>query len=160
MSITDNGWAGATYHNITWDHCHFLGSPRMDLECIQRADGGDRVTTGYHDIDLTDCVLEPSGSEAISYDAVGVGGRSTSSADASSRGRRNPARIRPGVEFNRAVGMQFIGNTVYRCRDAMINHSGVPGVAPDRLRNNIFDGTRSYMTPVPTAAPAIITSPA
>jgi hypothetical protein len=39
VSICDDGWSGATYHDLVWQDCHFLGSPRMTFECIQRADG-------------------------------------------------------------------------------------------------------------------------
>jgi hypothetical protein len=157
VSIACSGRPAATYHDLVWDHCRFAGSPRMDFECIQRPDSGT-VTAGYQHIDLTGCVFEPSGSEAISYDSVGPGGNSTvSGCIIKGAGWNSAFRFGQGVEFNRTVGMRFTGNTVYRCRDSMINHSGNTGVATDTVfSGNVFDSTKSFMTVATDAGTSLI----
>jgi hypothetical protein len=52
-------------HDITFAGCTFSPAARMDFECIQRPTSN---TVGYHHIDLVDCVFQPAGEEAISYD--------------------------------------------------------------------------------------------
>ena len=56
VSLNSLGWSGATYHDIVWRRCHFMGSPRMDLECTQRSDGVHPITAGYHTITVSDCL--------------------------------------------------------------------------------------------------------
>jgi hypothetical protein len=158
VSINGLGWSGATYHDIVWQHCHFLGSPRMNLECTQRSDGRHAITAGYHTITVSDCVFEPSGSEAISFDATGKGGLSTiSGCTIKGAGWNSAYPWQEGVEFNHAVGMRFVDNTIYRCRGAMINYSSDPGTTVDNvLSGNHFDATTTYISTVPPSTSAII----
>lgn len=158
VSIVDNGWSGATYHDLTWQRCTFEGSPRMSFECIQRADGTHEPTTGYRAIDLIDCVFRPSGSEAVSFDAVEDAGYSLiSGCTFEGAGWNEAYPWGQGVEFNRTRDMVFAGNTVYRCREAMINHSGELGVTTGTvLRDNVFDGSRSRIPDVPTRSVQVI----
>lgn len=151
VSIVDNGWSGATYHHLTWERCRFEGSPRMTFECIQRDDDVHPFETGYSAIDLVDCVFEPSGSETVSYDSKYRAGRSrVSGCTFMGSGWNEAYPWGQGIEFNRVRDMRFVGNTVYRCRGAMINHSGDPGV-PSRnvFRDNVFDATISHIDIVP-----------
>jgi hypothetical protein len=159
VSIVDNGWSSATYDHLTWTRCRFLGSPRMDFECIQRAGGGHPVTTGYRHIDLRDCVFEPSGSEAISFDSpFGNAGHSTISGCTIKGAGKDPAQqFGQGIEYNGTTAMRFIGNTVYRCRSAMINHQGHLGTTTGTVfRGNTFDATKSFISPVPSARVQVI----
>jgi hypothetical protein len=150
VSIVSNGRSGATYHDISWKRCHFLGSPRMNLEIIQRPDAAGPVD-GYRRIDLLDCVFEPSGSESVSYDAVGDAGECTiSGCTFKGAGRDAGQEFGQGVEFNGPTGMRFIDNLVYRCRGAMINHSGTVGADTGTvIEGNLFDGTRSFIDVAP-----------
>jgi len=146
ISMVDTGWSGATYHDILWERCHFLSSPRMSFECIQRDDGVHAVTTGYRDLDFRDCLFEPAGSEAISFDGGTLCGHSQISGCTIKGAGNNPAYPwGQGIEFNGVVAMEFAGNTVYRCRGAMINYSGA-GSQGNLIHDNIFDGTTSYIT--------------
>ena len=158
VSIVDNGWSGATYHDLTWQRCTFRGSPRMSLECIQREDGSHEPTTGYRAIDLIDCVFRPSGSETVSYDAVRDAGYSLiSGCTFEGAGWNEAYPWGQGVEFNRTREMVFTGNTVYRCREAMINHSGELGVTTGTVfRDNVFDTRTSSIPQVPTRPVQVI----
>ena len=158
VSLNSLGWSGATYHDIVWQRCHFMGSPRMDLECTQRFDGVHAITAGYHTITVNDCLFEPSGSEAISFDATGRGGLSTiSGCTIKGAGWNSAYPWQEGVEFNHAVGMRFVDNTVYRCRGAMINYSSDQGTTVDNvLSGNRFDATKTFITEVPPSTSAII----
>jgi hypothetical protein len=157
VSIVDTGWSGGTYHDLVWQDCHFLGSPRMDFECIQRADGVHPITTGYYDINLVGCVFEPSGAEAISYDSpTSAAGHSTiSGCTIKGAGWNSAYPWHQGVEFNGAVGMTFTHNTVYRCAGAMINHQQDGTVSDNVFSDNVFDGTVSYIG-TPASSPDII----
>jgi len=160
VSIVDSGWSGATYHDISWQDCHFLGSPRMTFECIEYLDGRHTQTTGYYNIDLRDCLFEPSGSQTISYGGKGsFSGRSTiSGCTIKGAGWNSAYPWGQGVEFNGVVGMQFTGNTVDRCRGSMINHQGYAGTTTANVfSGNTFDGTTSHISAAPTATTTCIT---
>ncbi len=160
VSMVDNGWSGATYHDISFVGCHFAGSPRMTVEVIQRPANGHTITTGYRNIDFTNCVFEPAGSEAISYDSdAGNAGYSTvSGCTIKGAGRNSAYAWGQGVEFNGVINMRFESNTVYRCRDTMINHQGQAGIATNNVySHNVFDSTVSFITQVPSASTPIIT---
>jgi Pectate lyase superfamily protein/Periplasmic copper-binding protein (NosD) len=153
VAIVDNGWTGATYHDITWIRCHWESSPCMSFECIQRADSGHPVTTGYRKLNIVDCAFEPAGAEAISYDAdVGYAGYSTvSGCTIKGAGINSAYPWGQGVEFNGAVGMRLTGSTIYRCRGAMINHQGYVGTSTSNtFDHNVFDGTVSYISVTPS----------
>jgi hypothetical protein len=154
VSIVSYGRADATYHDISWEHCRFLGSPRMNLEVIQRPDGGGPMDAGYRHIDLLDCDFEPSGSESVSYDAIGTAGDCTiSGCTFYGAGWNGAYPYGQGIEFNGATSMRFVGNTVYRCRGAMINHKGTVGVdAGTVIKDNVFDGTKAFIKAVPDRA--------
>jgi hypothetical protein len=154
VSMVSSGRSGATYHDISWERCRFLGSPRMNLEVIQRLDGQGPPDAGYSHIDLLDCAFEPSGSENVSYDAVGPAGDCTiSGCTFYGSGWNRSYTYGQGVEFNGPTGMRFVGNTVYRCRGSMINHSGVVGVdAGTVIKDNLFDGTRTFIEEIPERA--------
>jgi hypothetical protein len=156
VSIVDTGWSGATCHDLVWQDCHFLGSPRMDFECIQRADGVHAITTGYYNINLIGCVFEPSGAEAISYDGSYEAGHSTiSGTTVKGAGWNSAYPWHQGVEFNGAVGMTFTHNTVYRCAGDMINHQQHGTVSDNVFTDNTFDGTVSYIG-TPATSPDMI----
>ena len=154
VSMVSNGRAGATYRDITWQRCLFKGSPRMNIEVIQRSDGSGLMNTGYSHIDLLDCAFDPSGSESVSYDAVGAAGECTiSGCTFYGAGWNDAYPYGQGIEFNGATRMRFVGNTVYRCRGSMINHSGSVGVdAGTIIKDNVFDGTRTFIKAVPSRA--------
>lgn len=151
VSMVSRGRPGGTYRDISWVRCRFEGSPRMNFEIIQRPDGDHPVTRGYRRIDLIDCVFEPSGSESVSYDAQGPAGDCTISGCTFKGAGWNAAYpYGQGIEFNGPTRMRFIGNTVYRCRQAMINHKGRDGVVTATvIEGNVFDGTRSFIDVVP-----------
>lgn len=153
VSVIDRGRPDATYHNILFDRCLFLSSPRMSLEVIQRPDAGQPVTTGYRNIDLIGNVFEPAGSEAISFDAKGgSAGHSTLSGNLIKGAGTNLAYPwGQGVEFNGAVEMVFTKNTVYRCRGPLINHQG-DGRTPSNnvFSGNTFDTTVSHIDQLPS----------
>ncbi len=153
VSMVSNGWSGATYQDISWHRCHFLGSPRMTAEIIQRPDGVHPVSVGYRGIDFVQCLFDPSGSETLSYDAVGDAGYSTvAGCTFKGAGWNQSYPWGQGVEFNAVKGMRFLGNTMYRCRGAMINHTGVAaGGTASEFGNNVFDGTVTFIQAVPTA---------
>lgn len=152
VSMVSNGWSGSTYHDISWRRCRFASSPRMAFEVIQRFDGAHAIIDGYRRIDFSDCEFEPSGSEILSYDAVGDAGYSTiSGCTFKGAGWNRAYPYGQGIEFNGATAMRFVGNTVYRCRGAMINHSGRDGATTATvIAHNLFDGTVTHITSVPT----------
>lgn len=152
VSMVSNGWSGATYHDISWRRCRFASSPRMAFEVIQRFDGAHAITDGYRRIDFSGCEFEPSGSEILSYDAVGDAGYSTiRGCTFKGAGWNRAYPYGQGIEFNGATAMRFVGNTVYRCRGAMINHSGRDGATTATvIARNLFDGTVTHITAVPT----------
>jgi hypothetical protein len=151
VSMVSSGRPGATYRDITWERCLFKGSPRMNVEVIQRSDGAGPMDAGYARLDLIDCTFEPSGSENVSFDAVGPAGDCViSGCTFYGAGWNLSYPYGQGIEFNGPRGMRFVGNTVYRCRGAMINHSGVPGVRDGTvIQGNTFDGTRTYIGVTP-----------
>ena len=143
VSIVDNGYAGATFSNILFEGCTFLSSQRMSFECIQRTVNGHPLATGYTHIDVCNCTFEPSGSETISYDGSPLCGYCEVTGNLIKGAGANPADPwGSAVEFNGPTHMTFAQNTVYRCRQAMVNHEGCPGTADDSVfRDNVFDGT-------------------
>ena len=68
--VSINSYNG-NIHDVRFEGCHFLSAARMGFECTNRPDA---VTAGYQHIDLIDCVFEPSGSEAVSYDGESLSG--------------------------------------------------------------------------------------
>ena len=157
VSMVSNGSGNATYHDITWRRCRFGSSPRMSVEVIQRADDAP-ITSGYRRIDLYDCVFEPTGSETVSFDAVGDAGYSTiSGCTFKGSGWNSAEPFGQGIEFNRVTNMRFVHNTVYRSRDAMINHQGRSGSRTGTVfAHNVFDATRSFIEEVPSASAQVI----
>ena len=158
VSMVSNGRAGATYRDISWVRCLFKGSPRMNIEVIQRPDGSGVMDAGYSHLDLVDCTFEPSGSENVSFDALGPAGDCTiSGCTFLGAGWNTSYPYGQGIEFNGPTGMRFIGNHVYRCRGSMINHSGRAGTdAGTVIEGNIFDATRSYIDVAPARASQVI----
>ncbi len=157
VSMVSNGSNDATYHDITWRRCRFGSSPRMGLEVIQRADHAP-ITSGYRRIDLYDCVFEPTGSETVSFDAVGDAGYSTiSGCTFKGSGWNSAEPFGQGIEFNSVTDMRFVHNTVYRGRDAMINHQGRSGSRTGTVfAHNVFDARRSFIEEVPSASTQVI----
>ena len=159
VTLVDRGRPDATYHDIVFERCHFLASPRMSFEAIQRPSGDEAITTGYHGIDLIGNVFDPAGSEAISYDADGgLAGHSLVSGNVIMGAGTNAAyQWGQGVEFNGVEGMRFVNNRVYRCRGAMINHQGVVGAVTDNtFTGNVFDSTVSHIKSKPSAWSGVI----
>jgi hypothetical protein len=144
ISMASYGWSGGTYHHITFERVHFLSSPRMTFEAIQRSDGTHATTDGYDHLDFTDCMFEPSGSETLSFDcSSGRAGDSTiSGCTFKGSGTNGAYAWGQTIEFNKTLGMTFSGNTVYRSRGAMINFQG-DGATPTEtvIRDNTFDNT-------------------
>jgi hypothetical protein len=158
VSLVDNGWSGATYHDLSWENCHFLGSPCMSFECIQRADGVHAQTTGYYHIDLTGCVFEPAGAEAISYDTGGgtAGDSTVSNCTIKGSGINAAYPWHQGVEFNHVTNMRFTNNTVYRTRGAMLNLSGSAAQSCGNVfSGNTFDTTVNKIAMAPAASATI-----
>jgi hypothetical protein len=147
VSMVSSGQSAATYHDISWERCLFKGSPRMNLEVIQRPDGEGTVDAGYRRLDLVDCTFEPSGSENVSFDAVGPAGDCTISGCVFYGAGWNTAYpYGQGIEFNGPTDMRFVGNTVYRCRGSMINHSSrLETIDRTVIRDNVFDATSSFI---------------
>ena len=116
------------------------------------------MTTGYHSIDLIDCVFEPSGSEAVSFDVTHTGGSSRiTGCTFLGSGWNDAYPWRQTVEFNRTTDMVFSGNTVYRGRGAMINHNGVPGEpAGTVISDNLFDATVAHIPRPPSRETQLI----
>jgi hypothetical protein len=154
VSMVSGGRTGATYHDISWEQCLFKGSPRMNLEVIQRPGDGDVVDAGYRRLDLVHCTFEPSGSENVSFDAIGPAGDCTISGCVFYGAGWNTAYpYGQGIEFNGPTDMRFVGNTVYRCRGSMINHSSRLGTADGTvISDNVFDATRTYIRATPNRA--------
>jgi len=152
VSIVSYAWEGGTYDHILFERVHFLSSPRMTVEVIQRSDGVHPASDGYDHIDFVDCVFEPAGSEALSFDTSnGSAGFSTVQGCLFKGSGTNP--VYPWgqtVEFNRVVGMTFVGNTLARARGAMLNWSGRPGVdCQTVVSGNTFDTTLVYAAVTP-----------
>gem|GEM_PF-1201406 len=158
VSLVDRGYEGATYRDIVFEQCHFLGSPRMNVEIIQRPDGSHPVTTGYRNISFYDSVFEPSGSENVSYDGTILAGSSTMSRNTIlGSGATTQYEWGQGVEFNGVTNMTFTGNTVYRCGGSMINHQGDPSVDSNNVFvDNVFDARVSHISEVPSPTAAAI----
>ena len=150
VSVISNGYPGATFHDILWDHCLFRSSQRMSFECIQRADGVHPMTSGYRRIDLRDCTFAAAGSECISYDGTpDCGWSAVNGCTIEGAGASTFYPWGQGVEFNTVTHMTFSGNTVYRCRGAMINSSGLPDVTSSTTySDNVLDATVSHI-PLP-----------
>jgi len=70
VTIVERGTATMHFENIEFIGCHFMGASMFNFECIQRdPHDGYPVITGYRNINLIDCVFEPSAGQSISYDS-------------------------------------------------------------------------------------------
>lgn len=159
VSIVSYAWGGGTYDHLLFERVHFLSSPRMTVEVIQRNDGVHPASDGYDHIDFVDCVFEPAGSEALSFDTShGTAGFSTVRGCLFKGSGTNPAYAwGQTVEFNRVVGMAFTGNMLVRARGAMLNWSGQPGVdCQTVVSGNTFDTTVAWAAVTPSALTQVI----
>lgn len=157
VSVCDNGWLGATYHDIVWQRCHFLGSPRMDFECIQRPDRVHAVTTGYYNINLIACVFEPSGSEAVSFDGSALCGRSMiSGCTIKGAGNDPSADYGSGLEINGPTNFTVQNTTIYRTRGSLLNLQCRVPLSGWTFTYCSFDASQNYQTvPMETGARVI-----
>lgn len=125
VCLVGNGTSDTTYTDIVWKDCRFYGQRRMAFECIQRADGGNEITTGYSGIDLIGCSFEPTGSVTISYDGSWRCGDSLiSGCLIKGAGARKTARYGTGIELNGVTQMTVENTTIRRCRKKMITMLG------------------------------------
>jgi len=150
VTVWDYGRATAHFENIVFDHCHFLGSPCMNLE-VQQGDDGQPIVTGFKNINVYDSVFEASGSEQVSYGGkfLSAGGDFASGwctvqgCTFKGSGANSLYPWGQGIEMGNVTHMVFSGNTVLRGRGAMLNHDSWPGKPGyDVITNNTFDATR------------------
>jgi len=156
VAIVERGTATMHFENIEFIGCHFMGASMFNFECIQRDPyDGYPVITGYRNINLIDCVFEPSAGQSISYDSNSlVNGQPCSGYSTvqgcliKGAGADSANRWPHGLEFNGAGHMVCKNNTFYSCRGSLLNLHGdkvhndtSPGIAIS-ITGNTFDMTK------------------
>jgi Pectate lyase superfamily protein len=149
--VSINSYNG-NIHDIRFEGCHFLSAARMGFEVTNRPDA---ATAGWKHIDLIDCVFEPSGSEAVSYDGDGGSGNSLIKnvvIKGAGNGPGNPFwnsawTWRQAFEINGPTNMTMDHLTVYLSYGATLNLNGPPtGDCGWKFINCNFDMSQSYLT--------------
>lgn len=65
VALLDHATTLQHYENIIFEKVHFHHNDRMNFEAIVRGNGVDPVINGYRNINLIDCVFEPTDPRAI-----------------------------------------------------------------------------------------------
>ena len=139
-------------HDVRFEGCHFLSAARMGFECTNRPSG---ASAGWKHIDLIDCVFEPSGSEAVSYDGDGGSGDSlvqNTLIKGSGNGPGNPLwssawTWRQAFEINGPTNMTMDRLTVNLSYGTTLNLNGpASGDCGWRFTGCNFDMLQSYLS--------------
>lgn len=140
--ISINDWKG-NIRNIKFLRCTIKSQKRMGFECTGRPTNSSR---GYRNIKIIECVFEPQGSEAISFDGgpncvdnvvdrTVIKGAGTNSAFPWGQ----------GFECNGPRRMRFTNNKVYQCRGSLLNlQMHTTADCGWVFRNNTLDASKSY----------------
>jgi hypothetical protein len=147
IAITDNGVASSTLHDVTFLRLHIMPQPRMGFEMIGREYLGPR-TNDYYNIKIIDSIIEPSGSESVSFDGEGrdiyVQGSLFKGSGTSSYYSWHQA-----LEFNGTTSANATGNTFYRSRGVWLNLH----CTSCNFENNYFDNRVNNLGINPTSDP-------
>ncbi len=140
-SVSINDERGSV-RNITFDNCRWLGAGRMNIEITSRPTS---ASAGYSNVDITDSVFEPSGSESVSYDGGPAAGNSLFRNNLiKGAGNSSSQRWGAGLEINGPSNMVVSGNEIWQTRDSAFNfqrHTSAPSGWV--VRDNLLDATRS-----------------
>jgi hypothetical protein len=148
--VSINSYNG-NIHDNRFEGCHFLPAACMGFECTNRPSG---ASAGWKRIDLIDCVFEPSGSEAVSYDGDGGSGESlikNTVIKGSGNGPGNPLwnsawTWRQAFEINGPTNMTMDHLTVNLSYGTTLNLNGpASGDCGWTFRGCTFDMSRSYL---------------
>ncbi|MEI6237663.1 MAG: hypothetical protein WCP03_03640, partial [Candidatus Saccharibacteria bacterium] len=147
IAIADNGVASSTLHDVTFLRLHIMPQPRMGFEMIGRSYLGVR-TTDYYNIKIIDSIIEPSGSESISFDGPGRDLLVQGSLFKGS-GTNSYYPWHQGLEFNGSTKATAINNTFNRSDGVWLNlHCN-----NCTFENNYFDNTVNNLNSTPTSDP-------
>ncbi|MCK9641686.1 MAG: glycoside hydrolase family 55 protein, partial [Prolixibacteraceae bacterium] len=120
IAITDNGVTNGTLHDVTFLRLHIMPQPRMGFEMLGRSYMGAR-TLDYYNIIIKDSVIEPTGSEAISFDGPGHDLRVEGSLFKGSGTAGSYYPWHQALEFNGSTSSYALNNTFYRSDGVWLN---------------------------------------
>jgi len=152
--VSINSYNG-NIHDVRFEGCHFLSAARMGFEVTNRPDA---ATAGYHNIDLIDCVFEPSGSEAVSYDGESLSGDCLIKnvvIKGAGNGPGNPLwnsawTWRQAFEINGPINMTMDHLTINLSYGTTLNLNGpASGDCGWTFTGCTFDMSQSYLTSSP-----------
>ncbi len=154
-SVSINDERGSV-RNISFDNCRWLGAGRMNIEITSRPTS---ASVGYSNVDITDSVFEPSGSESVSYDGgPGAGNSLFQNNLIKGAGNSSSQRWGAGLEINGPSSMVVSGNEIWQTRDSAFNFQRHTS-APSRwvVRDNLLDATRrAQSTPQDRSAQQVL----
>lgn len=124
--IKSGKWNGVTIndrhgniHDITFYRCRIRPQKRMGFECTSRPVD---ATRGYHGIRVLRCIVDPQGSEAISFDGgTGCVDNRVSGTLIRGAGTNRDMPWGQGFELHGVARFKFTNNTVYQTRGALLN---------------------------------------
>jgi hypothetical protein len=147
--VSINSYDG-NIRDIRFEGCTFRSAARMGFECTDRGS-----TKNYQRIDLIDCIFEPSGSEAVSYDGnAGVPANcliKNVTIKGAGNGPGNPLwkpewSWRQAFEINGPTNMTMENLTVYLSYGTTLNLNGpASGDSGWKFTDCTFDMSRSYL---------------
>jgi len=153
---TGGGWNGVsildhngTIRDVTFDHCHFMSQGRMGFECISRNLLNDRATGNavYQRVSLLDCVFEPQGAEAVSFDGPPAVANCLIRGNVIKGAGIGRYPWDQGLEINGPRNMTVNHNTFYACRGDIWNlemHSAVD--CGWLFSDNEIDASKSFQS--------------
>jgi hypothetical protein len=129
VSVNSTG----SVHDITLQNVVIKSTPRMGFECTERG------ATGFYNIKLDRVTVEPSGSEAISFDGSGHDITVTNMLIEGAGTRPDLFSWGQGFEINGNSKVTVDGLTIYRTRGDSLNLNGPGGASGWSFRNVLVD---------------------
>jgi hypothetical protein len=131
VSINSRG----SIHDITFDNVLIKATERMGFECTERG------SPGFYNVTLNRVTIEPSGSEAISFDGSGHAITVTNTVIQGAGTRPDLFSWGQGFEVNGNSDVTVDGLTVYRTRGDSLNLSGPGSACGWTFRNLLVDAS-------------------
>ncbi len=139
-SVSINDSSGSV-RNISFENCRWLGAGRMNIEITSRPTS---ASMGYSDINITDSIFEPSGSQCVSYDGGQSAGNSRFINNLiKGAGNDTSQRWGSGLEINGPSNMVVKNNQIWQTRAFALNlqrHTSAPSGWV--IQNNLLDAAR------------------
>jgi hypothetical protein len=138
---------GGDVRDILFEGCITMPQPRMGFECIGR--GG----SGYQRVNLLNCIFEPQGSEAVSYDddTGGAGNCVIDGILVKGGGAGSLYSWGQGFEFNNVANMELKNSTFWACRGDVWNFQMASRACNWNVHDNIIDTTKGTIAQIGNA---------